>query len=203
MWVSFGGFRESIPNVANKFYNSHVIVDNTGSIASVYRKIHLFDVHIPEQAIKLQESEYVQAGTELVVIDKPNPLQVPIGMSICYDVRFPEMYAQLRHKYGAQCLLVPSAFTQFTGEAHWHLLLRARAVETQCFVIAAAQTGQHSEKRQSYGHSLVVHPFGNVLLDIPSDQTNCIGIVELDMTDVESVRKKMPIAQHRRAHLYK
>ncbi|KAF9154938.1 Nitrilase, partial [Linnemannia schmuckeri] len=138
-----------------RLYNTHVLISSQGLITQTYRKIHLFDVDIA-QGPRLMESNSTVAGDRVVP-----PVSTPIGkigLGICYDLRFPEMALALRRK-GAEILTYPSAFTIKTGEAHWEVLLRSRAIETQCYVVAAAQVGQHSEKRASYGHAMVQLPF--------------------------------------------
>mmetsp|Transcript_12994 Transcript_12994/g.18399 ORF Transcript_12994/g.18399 Transcript_12994/m.18399 type:complete len:242 (+) Transcript_12994:3-728(+) len=196
----------------SRVYNSHVIMDNNGVVQCVYRKMHLFDVTIPEDNVYLRESATTAPGTKLVTC-----VNTPIGclgVSICYDVRFPEMYIQLVREGGAQVLLVPSAFTVPTGKAHWHTLLRARAIENQCYVIAAAQYGKHNHKRESYGHSLAVDPWGRILADAGGSDgpgtsgssgkdnvdvvtTPSIVSCNIDLTVLESIQKRMPIQQHR------
>ncbi|KAJ1400235.1 Carbon-nitrogen hydrolase [Sesbania bispinosa] len=131
IWLSLGGFQEKGPDPEHLF-NTHVIVDDTGKIRSSYRKIHLFDVDVP-------------GGSPIG----------RLGLSVCYDLRFPELYQLLRFKHGAQVLLVPAAFTKVTGEAHWEILLRARAIESQCYVIAATQAGKHNDKRET----MVIHNY--------------------------------------------
>ena len=120
-------------------------------------------------------------------------------MTVCYDLRFPELYSRLRHEMGAQIMLVPSAFTKPTGEAHWEVLLRARAIETQSYVIAAAQAGVHSEKRESYGHAIIIDPWGKVLAKL-EDPDNGIGIAtaDIDLGYLEDVRQRIPVDKHRR-----
>lgn len=151
---------DTIIGTENKIYNTHVIIDDKGKIQAFYHKIHLFDVSLPDKKVELRESNTTSPGTKLVVCDSPVG---KLGLSICYDLRFPEMYVELVQKHGAQVLLMPSAFTVPTGKAHWHALLRARAIENQCYVIAAAQVGKHNEKRESYGHSLVYGSWGELL----------------------------------------
>jgi len=194
-----------------KIYNTHVIIDEKGQIKSFYHKIHLFDVSIPGK-VNLQESKTTAPGQKLVVCDDS-----PIGklaLTICYDMRFPEMYVELVQRGGAEVILVPSAFTVPTGLAHWHTLLRARAIESQCFVIAAAQVGRHNEKRKSYGHSLAYDPWGELLVDaggyenddkdsggdeLSPVKTPSIVTCDIDLDLVASVRERMPIQQHRRS----
>ena len=186
-----------------RVYNTQYVVNDVGTLVSSYRKIHLFDITIPAQNINLKESNSIRPGTEKVVVND-TPIG-NIGLATCYDVRFPEHAISLLSQ-NATVLTFPSAFTVPTGRAHWHTLLKARAIESQAFVIAAAQCGQHNEKRQSYGHSLVVSPWGDVLYDgggYSSDgfddqqNLNYLGYCDLDL--IEETRIKMPIAQHRAA----
>jgi len=209
LWISGGGMHVAGAPPAEKsdrsrVYNTHIILDNQGVVKCLYRKIHLFDVHIPGK-VNLCESATTAPGTELVVCDSPIGR---LGLTTCYDVRFPEMYVPLVHDMGAQILLVPSAFTVPTGQAHWHTLLKARAIEHQCYVLAAAQYGQHNEKRTSYGHSLAVDPWGAVVADAggyadkdtstdPSLTTPSIVLCDIDLHKLESIRQRMPIRQHR------
>jgi deaminated glutathione amidase len=172
LWISSGGIHirtnPAGEAAATKVYNAHVIIDPNGRLQAHYHKIHLFDVdNIPgkqqQQMVTLKESDTTVPGTEYVVC--PDTPLGTLGLSICYDVRFPEQYTTLR-KMGANVLLVPSAFTVPTGQAgHWHVLLQARAIETQCYVIAAAQVGRHNQKRTSYGHALIDDPWGMILAD--------------------------------------
>lgn len=162
--------------------------------------MHLFDVDVPNGPV-LMESRTTAPGDKLVVCDSPAGR---LGLTVCYDLRFPEVYQALTWAMGAKVLLVPSAFTKVTGAAHWELLLRARAVECQAYVIAAAQAGKHNEKRESYGHSLIVDPWGVVVGRLDDPQATGIAVAELDFDALEAVRQKMPIEQHRlkgREHL--
>ncbi|XP_066995353.2 nitrilase and fragile histidine triad fusion protein NitFhit isoform X2 [Anabrus simplex] len=195
MWLSLGGIHEKAKE--GKVSNSHVLIDDEGNIKAVYRKIHLFDVDIPESGVSLKESNYVTPGEEIV-----DPVETPlgkIGLGICYDVRFPEFSFTLANM-GADVLTYPSAFTYTTGAAHWELLLRARAVETQTFVIAAAQTGAHNKKRSSWGHAMIVDPWGTVIAQCP-EGTGC-AVAELNLAQVSSTRTSMPVRNHRRNDLY-
>lgn len=190
IWLSLGGFQEQIIS-SKKFFNTHVVIDNEGEIKGIYRKIHLFDVEIdPTNTVK--ESQYVEPGEITpVVIDSPIGR---MGLSICYDIRFPELYRKQALEKNADILTIPAAFLQPTGKAHWEILLRARAIENTCFVIAAAQCGQHNENRKSYGHSMVVDPWGQILLDMKEEVG--VGFVELDLMKIEEVRKKLPCLKH-------
>eukprot|EP00299_Pterocystis_sp_00344_P016997 c8529_g1_i1.p1 GENE.c8529_g1_i1~~c8529_g1_i1.p1 ORF type:complete len:318 (+),score=57.61 c8529_g1_i1:58-954(+) len=190
IWLSLGGFQEKHDS-PNHLCNTHVIVDKDGQLRASYRKMHLFDVNI-EGGPKLMESSFAVPGNRYVTCDSPVG---KLGLSVCYDLRFPELY-QILTAVGAQVLLVPAAFTVPTGKAHWHTLLRARAIETQCFVIASAQVGQHNEKRSSFGHALVIDPWGEVLIDC-GETENDVQLVELDLARLAKVRREMPVQAHR------
>ncbi len=214
IWMSLGGFPEragapssssSLPSSlpSSKVFNTHVIVDPSGSIVAAYRKVHMFDVSGPGLPT-LQESAFTEAGAELVAVDTPVGR---LGLSTCYDVRFPRLYSELAAA-GATVLAVPSAFTVPTGAAHWEPLLRARAIETQCYVVAAAQTGKHNESpgRTSWGHAMVVDPWGAVVAQASEGATSpsspTVIFAEIDPELIASVRAKMPVASHARAHVY-
>lgn len=184
-----GGFPERAPD-GERIRNTAVLLDASGAIAACYRKIHLFDVDLP--SARFRESESVEAGGEVVVAPFP---WGGLGLSICYDLRFPELYRRLTAA-GARVLAVPAAFTAETGKDHWHLLLRARAVENQAFVFAPAQFGHHGGNRRSYGHALVVDPWGTVLAEC-GDQEG-IAVAELDFRYQDGVRARLPCLAHRR-----
>lgn len=151
IWLSLGSLHIRDSDPANKkIRNTHVVIDDQGRVAATYEKVHLFDVDIP--TFRIKESDFAIPGEKLRV-----PVQTPVGkvgLAICYDMRFPELALSLA-KSGAEVLTYPSAFTVATGYAHWEAILRTRAIETQCYVVAAAQVGQHNPKRSSYGHSVV------------------------------------------------
>ncbi|XP_034020817.1 deaminated glutathione amidase [Thalassophryne amazonica] len=196
VWLSLGGFHERghAWETDRRIYNSHIIINDKGDIVSIYRKSHLFDVELPDRGVSLRESAFTIPGPSLVP-----PVQTPIGqvgLGICYDLRFPELSLALQ-RHGAEILTYPSAFTVATGAAHWEVLLRARAIETQCFVLAAAQVGQHHQKRSSYGHALAVDPWGEVLGDCRVESPGLIT-VPIDLEKIHSTRRKMPIERHRR-----
>ncbi|KAJ8464526.1 hypothetical protein OPV22_027078 [Ensete ventricosum] len=193
IWLSLGGFQEKGPDDSHQ-YNTHVLLDSSGNIRKTYRKIHLFDVDVPGNMV-YKESDATAAGESIVVAESPVGL---LGLTVCYDLRFPELYQQLRFQHQAQILLVPSAFTKVTGEAHWEILLRARAIETQCYVVAAAQAGRHNEKRESYGDSLIIDPWGIVIARLPDRLATGVAVADIDLSRIDSVRTRMPIAQHRR-----
>lgn len=196
VWLSLGGFHERGHEweADRRIYNSHIIINDQGEIVSVYRKSHLFDVELPEKGVSLRESAFTIPGPSLVP-----PVQTPIGkvgLGICYDLRFPELSLALLRQ-GAEILTYPSAFTVATGTAHWEILLHARAIETQCYVLAGAQVGRHHEKRSSYGHALAVDPWGVVMGDCGGEQTG-MALVEVDLGKLRDTRRSMPVQQHRR-----
>lgn len=190
VWIVGGGTPERVRDDDKRAYNTAVAIDPRGELVARYRKIHLFDVDIPGGAV-LRESDSTAPGDELVVVDIAG---APVGVSICYDVRFPELYRQLVKDMGAEVLLVPAAFTAHTGAAHWHLLMRARAVEDQAWVVAPAQWGAHNEKRESYGHTLIVDPWGTIV----GERAEGDGVVTatLDGAAVEQRRTQMPCLAH-------
>ncbi len=188
--VVYGGFWEK-SNVAGKVHNACVYLRADGSIAARYRKIHLFDVDLPD-GTKLLESETVDPGEEVVVAEAAFGT---LGLSVCYDLRFPELYRRLVDK-GAIALAVPSAFTLTTGKDHWHVLLRARAIEQQCYVLAAAQTGHHYGKRRSYGHALIADPWGAVIAQCGEGKG--VAVAPIEPGRVEQVRRSVPSLAHRR-----
>ncbi|KAL4289630.1 hypothetical protein GQ457_14G022970 [Hibiscus cannabinus] len=193
IWLSLGGFQEKGPDDA-RLRNTHVIIDDAGNIRSTYSKIHLFDVDVPGGAV-YKESSFTEPGKDIAAVDSPIGR---LGLTVCYDLRFPELYQQLRFHHDAQVILVPSAFTPVTGQAHWEVLLRARAIETQCYVIASAQAGKHSEKRESYGETLIIDPWGTVVGRLPDRLSTGITVADIDFSLIDSVRGKMPIAKHRK-----
>ena len=185
-----GGMPETVPGDPQRAYNTAVVVAPGKGVIGRYRKVHLFDVDIPGGAT-LRESDGTVAGQNALVVAAHG---LRFGVSICYDLRFPELYRRLWREGGADVLLVPAAFTAHTGAAHWHLLLRARAVEDQAYVVAAGQWGRHNEKRHSYGHSLVVDPWGAIV----AEQAEGDGVVlaALDPAVVEKTRRNMPCGMH-------
>jgi len=181
----------------SRVYNTSLVFGPDGQILARYRKIHLFDVGDVGDGFGYTESKTVAPGDEAVVVDTP---AARLGLSVCFDLRFPELYRRLADG-GAELLLVPSAFTRPTGEAHWAHLLRARAIETQCFVIAAAQTGEHPANRKTHGHSMVIDPWGRVMLDLGREVG--VGTVALDLDTIGEVRSKLPTARNRRSFVYR
>ncbi|MDH3232454.1 MAG: carbon-nitrogen hydrolase family protein [Alphaproteobacteria bacterium] len=176
---------------AEKLSNRSFLIDAAGNIAARYNKIFLFDVNLREDEW-YRESDRIRPGSEAVVAPSPWGL---IGLTICYDLRFPQLYRALAHA-GAGILTIPSAFTVTTGRAHWHVLMRARAIETGAFVIAAAQCGEHAEGRKTYGHSLIVDPWGEILAEAGEDEG--VILAEIDMAKVAQARKRIPSLDHDR-----
>ncbi len=167
------------------------VYDNRGQQQARYDKIHLFDVDVGDAHGSYRESEVIEPGAKLVTVDTPVGR---VGLSICYDLRFPELY-RLLADMGAEIITVPSAFTAKTGAAHWHSLLRARAIENICYLIAPNQSGKHSMNRESYGHSMIVDPWGQIIGELPAGQG--VVIADLDLAYLRSLRAKMPVQQHR------
>ena len=188
VWISVGSLALKLPD-DDRFTNRSFMIDPSGQIVAQYDKIHMFDVTLSETE-QYRESDGYRAGDHAVIADTAFG---KIGMTICYDIRFPHLYRGLA-KSGASILLIPAAFAQPTGRAHWEVLLRARAIETGCFVIAAAQTGEHQTSqgrpRKTYGHSMIVSPWGEILADAGEDQ----GIIyaDLDLSLVDSTRARVP-----------
>jgi deaminated glutathione amidase len=185
-----GGFPEQSAD-PERPYNSAVVVNPEGEVAAVYRKLHLFDATLTSGQT-YRESDATTAGDALVQTEVAG---FQLGLSICYDLRFPELYLALA-RGGAEVMLVPAAFTYETGAAHWHVLLRARAIECQAWVIAAAQCGTHPGARRTYGHAMVVDPWGSVLAECVDGSG--VALADLDRDVLDSVRRRLPCAQHRR-----
>lgn len=191
MWVHAGSFHERGPD-PDHTYNTSLVFDRQGRLAASYRKIHLYDAQIPGRVSYL-ESGSVTPGTNLVVTPVDG---VPVGLSICYDLRFPELYRRLAVEQAARVLVVPAAFMLHTGRDHWEVLLRARAIENQCFVIAAGQIGDHEPGRTCFGRSMVIDPWGTVLAQAPDE--SCLTVAELDLDRLERIRTELPSLANRR-----
>jgi deaminated glutathione amidase len=185
-----GGF--PVPAGENKVYNTALLVAPNGQELARYEKIHLFDVNLPD-GNTYRESETVLAGSRVPPI-YPSKELGNIALSVCYDVRFPELYRQMV-QLGAEVLFVPAAFTAYTGKDHWQVLLQARAIENTCYVIAPAQTGRHNSRRQSHGHAMIVDPWGVILAD--AGEMPGVAIAEIDPARLQQVRRQMPSLQHR------
>jgi predicted amidohydrolase len=172
-------------------YNTAAVFSPDGRVIATYRKIHLFDVDLAD-GTKLRESGKTKSGSDAIVFDVDD---FTIGLSICYDIRFPELYRRLAD-LGAEILLVPAAFTVHTGKDHWAVLLRARAIEAQCWVVAAAQWGRHPGNRTTYGHSMVVDPWGTVVAEA-SDRSGVV-VADVDKEYLRRVRAQLPSLRHRK-----
>ena len=191
VWILGGSFPEKIEN-SDRVYNCSVLVSPEGECVARYRKLHLFDVELGRDGGSFRESDAIAPGDEVVSAKTDFGI---LGMSICYDVRFPELYRELVTR-GAHFVSVPSAFAPATGRDHWEVLLRARAIENQVFVIAPAQCGQHSSDRSSYGRSMIIDPWGLVLAQA-SDEPGVI-VADCDVGRLERVRAAIPALQNRR-----
>ncbi|AWB68800.1 amidohydrolase [Saccharobesus litoralis] len=176
----------------SKFYAASLVYNPHGQCVAQYNKIHLFDVEVADKTGSYQESLYTRAGADIVTFDLQG---AKIGLAICYDLRFPELFRALQAQ-GADVICVPSAFTYVTGQAHWQILNQARAIENQCFMVAANQVGQHNNGRETWGHSMVIDAWGE-LLDIRGSQPGLV-IAEVDITSLQQIRAKMPNLQHRK-----
>ncbi len=175
-----------------KFVNTAVLLGPDGSRLASYQKIHLFDINI-QGGPRFKESDYVKPGEDPVVA--PDVLGVPLGLSICYDLRFPELYRMLAQR-GARIICTPAAFTLHTGKDHWFPLLRARAIENQVFILAAAQHGAHNPERSSYGKACIVDPWGAVLAQVPDHDGVAVAVLDLEYQ--QQVRAQLPALEHRR-----
>lgn len=189
VWLHIGSLIIKVAD--DKLANRSFLISPTGEITARYDKAHLFDVELGGGE-SYRESALYQPGNATTVVDVEG---MKVGLSVCYDLRFPYLYRDLAQA-GANVLLVPAAFTQPTGEAHWHVLLRARAIENGCFVLAAAQTGMHATGRGTYGHSLAIDPWGGVIADAGEEAG--FTIVDLDLAMIEKVRQKIPSLTHDR-----
>ncbi|MET0366042.1 MAG: carbon-nitrogen hydrolase family protein [Sphingobium sp.] len=193
LWVAIGSLAVRDPDIPAKARNRAYLIDDTGAIRARYDKMHLFDVDLPTGE-SWRESNSYSPGEGAVLAGTP---WGRLGLTICYDLRFPDLYRTLSDN-GATILSIPAAFTVPTGEAHWHVLMRARAIEAGAYVIAAAQTGTHEDGRTTYGHSLVVDPWGEVLLDMGREPG--VAVIDLDLDRVTAVRTRIPALDHRRAN---
>lgn len=191
IWVCLGSVAFKSDTDEGRLVNRSLVIDAQGRIVAAYDKIHLFDVDLATGESWRESSAY-HAGTRAVVVETPAGV---LGLSVCYDLRFPALYQALSGA-GATLLSIPAAFTVPTGKAHWHTLMRARAIENAAWVVAAAQTGTHEDGRITYGHALVVDPWGEVVLDMGTEPG--LGFVEIDLDKVEEARRRIPVIAHRR-----
>ncbi len=191
IWVHLGSIpvvHDTGPQLANR----SVVISAKGQIEARYDKIHLFDVDLKSGESWRESSAYVGGDTPVIL----NTPLGKMGLAVCYDIRFPDLFSAYA-KAGVDIITLPSAFTVPTGAAHWHALLRARAIESECFVIAAAQCGLHEDGRETYGHSLVVDPWGEVILDMGT--TPGLAFVDLNLDKIPEVRQQIPVHQNQRA----
>ena len=190
IWLCGGSISERVTG-SPRAYNSCLLLDPGGQIVAKYRKMHLFDVDLPGR-VSVRESDHIAAG------DQPTSAATPLGafgLAICYDLRFPELFRSLVDQ-GMEVLLFPSAFTRATGEHHWEVLVRARAIENQCFVVAANQAGRHTPSSESYGHSMIVDPWGRVLAEADGQSVSVIHAA-LDFDLLDDIRRRLPALKHR------
>ncbi|MGS2721179.1 carbon-nitrogen hydrolase family protein [Paraglaciecola aestuariivivens] len=197
VWIVAG----SMPiksQTANKYTASCLLINDTGERVAEYQKIHLFDVQVADNTGHYLESRYTDAGNKLVVLDTPFG---NLGLAVCYDIRFAAMFLAMAEQAPLDILALPAAFTQQTGQAHWQALLTARAIENQCYLVAANQTGEHQNKRQTYGHSCIISPWGEKLAERPTETGLVSSVIEPSL--LTDIRQKMPVYQHNkfRSHL--
>jgi deaminated glutathione amidase len=196
MIVHGGSFVEPHPHLEGKFYNTSVLINRAGEIAAVYRKIHLFDVDLASGETH-HESDRIVPGDSIVTAEIDG---VIFGLTVCYDLRFPELYRSLA-LHGAQIVLVPAAFTLHTGRDHWEVLLRARAIENLCFVVASAQVGKNPPDRQCFGRAMIIDPWGLVLAQAPD--MPALITADIDLAQIDQARTHIPCLEHRKPELYK
>lgn len=192
MWVQTGSTPVLDPPEV-RFRNRGHLIDPEGRIVARYDKIHLFDVNLPGEPAR-RESDRYAPGEQAVIADTP---WGRVGLSVCYDLRFPHLYREYARQ-GAGVMFIPSAFAMSTGEAHWEILLRARAIENGCFVVAAAQNGHHADGRQTWGHSMIIDPWGRVLADMKTG--NGVTVLDLDMDAVTAARQSIPAIENERSY---
>ena len=190
IWVHLGSL--ALKGVGGKLVNRGFVIDSGGEIRGHYDKIHLFDVDLPTGESWRESAMYEAGNTAVVVPDTPVG---KLGLTICYDLRFPALFERLSEA-GADLISVPAAFTVPTGKAHWQVLLRARAIESEVFVVAAAQAGHHEDGRDTYGHSLVADPWGELLLEMGGEPG--LAFAEINLARIVDVRSRIPVHQHRR-----
>ena len=190
IWVHLGSLAVRADNA--KVANRGFVIDPKGQVRARYDKIHLFDVDLPTGE-SWRESAVYQGGDGAVLVNGTPAGK--LGLTICYDLRFPTLFARIAEA-GADVISVPAAFTVPTGRAHWHVLLRARAIEAGLFVVAAAQVGRHEDGRETFGHSLVVDPWGEILVDLGEEVG--VGFADIDLARISEVRSRIPALSHRR-----
>ena len=190
IWVHLGSL--ALRGERDKLVNRGFVIDGQGNIRARYDKIHLFDVDLPTGESWRESAMYEAGKSAVIVADTPVG---KLGLTICYDLRFPELFQRLSEA-GADVISVPAAFTVPTGRAHWQVLMRARAIEAELFIVAAAQAGRHEDGRETYGHSLVADPWGEVILEMGGEPG--LAFAELELSRINDVRARIPVHQHRR-----
>lgn len=192
VWILIGSMPMISRDEPSRITSSSLLFDDSGELRARYDKMHMFDVDLKDIHGRYRESDTYQHGQQIVVVDTPVGR---LGMTICYDLRFPGLYQSLR-ALGAELISVPAAFTRVTGEAHWEILLRARAIENQCYILAPAQVGRHGVTRRTWGHSMAVDAWGTVLAQNP----DAVSTLRIKVTpgSLKSIRSQMPVAQHNR-----
>ncbi len=191
VWL-VGGTVPLVAGDANKVRGACLLINDKGERVSRYDKIHLFDVNLPESGENYNESETIEKGNDVVVVDTPFGR---LGLAVCYDLRFPELFRKMVDQ-GVQIIALPSAFTAMTGRAHWKVLLRARAIENLCYVVASAQGGYHVNGRETFGNSMIVNPWG-VVIDRLASGSGFV-IADIDLEYLESTRRNFPVLEHRK-----
>ena len=190
IYIHNGSFLEKIYN-SKKVYNSSILINPKGEILSIYRKIHLFDVEIPGK-VNEKESNIIENGEEIITVDTELG---NLGFSICYDLRFPELFRKLTEK-GAKLIFVPSAFTLYTGKDHWEVLLRSRAIENQVYIVGINQFGERPVNKISYGNTMVIDPWGTVIARAKEKEEYLLA--DIDMNYLDDVRNELPCLKHRK-----
>lgn len=189
LWLVAGAVPQPAPGDDSRVRSASLVFNPEGELVKRYDKIHLFDVDVGDAQGSYRESDTFSAGSDIVNIETPVG---NVGLTICFDLRFPEQYQALRDA-GADIILVPAAFTHTTGEAHWEILLKARAIETQCYVLAANQCGWHDDKRRTWGHSMIVDPWGESLGML--HESPGVIVADVDLKELDKLRKKMPLTR--------
>lgn len=192
VWLLVGSMPMISREDPQRLTSSSLLFDNRGELHARYDKLHMFDVDINDSHVRYRESDVYQPGQHIAVVETPVGR---LGMTICYDLRFPGLFQSLRAQ-GAELIAVPAAFTSVTGEAHWEILLRARAIETQCFILAPAQVGRHSESRRTWGHTMAVNGWGGIMAH-NSDAVAALTL-NVDVTSLDKLRQQMPVIHHNR-----
>lgn len=192
IWLVGGTIPILSPAHENKVFASCLVFNSKGERVAVYNKIHLFDVELKATQEKYVESNTIEPGDKIVVI--PTPFG-KLGLAVCYDLRFPEMFRSM-HQHGVEIIAIPSAFTYTTGSAHWEVLARARAIENLSYVLCACQTGKHTNQRHTFGHSMIVNPWGEILVCLPDHPGIILSEINLDF--LHQIRQDFPALMHRK-----